>query len=213
LSAHANALALDPPRSFASEHEDAWLLKHVAGWATKRRGTFVVLGAANGVAGARTLLFERLGWRGVCVEADPLRFADLERNRPLCATRHAAVVGAEAPSSRVRFAYDATGAYKHLVAPSGGVVRGELAGRIVGAAAEDIFKLNADAKVAGVEPRFADADAVTVNGLVEEFGVKDVDLFVVDINGGVEVGVCGGGGWWGGGGGLGVAGGTGGVGL
>jgi hypothetical protein len=42
LSAHANALAIDPPRSFASEHEDAWLLKHVAGWAIKRRGTFVV---------------------------------------------------------------------------------------------------------------------------------------------------------------------------
>jgi len=52
-------------------------------FAGKRGGTFVDVGASDGVRFSNTLALERdLGWRGVCVEPEPEAFAALQRNRP-----------------------------------------------------------------------------------------------------------------------------------
>jgi FkbM family methyltransferase len=47
-----------------------------------RDGYFVDIGAFDGLNISNTFLLEaRYGWRGICIEANPVRFADLRRNR------------------------------------------------------------------------------------------------------------------------------------
>lgn len=52
--------------------------------------TFVEMGANDGL-NSHSLILERHGWRGTCIEASPDLFARLERNRPLCQNVHAVV--------------------------------------------------------------------------------------------------------------------------
>ena len=48
----------------------------------RRNGYFLDIGAFDGVHVSNTFLLERrYGWRGICVEANPDRFAELARNR------------------------------------------------------------------------------------------------------------------------------------
>ncbi len=47
----------------------------------KRRGTFVEIGAHNGVAYSNTKFFEDLGWKGICIEPIPEVFEELKTNR------------------------------------------------------------------------------------------------------------------------------------
>lgn len=47
----------------------------------KKDGFFIDIGAFDGVYISNTYLFEKLGWKGICVEADPDRFALLKNNR------------------------------------------------------------------------------------------------------------------------------------
>jgi len=65
-------------------------------------GFYVDIGAFDGVHISNTYAFERLGWRGICVEAHPRYFSLLERNRPGATCIQAACVGPGCPS-KVRF--------------------------------------------------------------------------------------------------------------
>ena len=47
----------------------------------KKDGFYVDIGAHNGVDISNSLLFENLGWRGFCVEANPKTFERLRKNR------------------------------------------------------------------------------------------------------------------------------------
>ncbi len=47
----------------------------------KKDGFYVDIGAHNGVEISNTLLFENLGWKGFCVEANPKTFEALQKNR------------------------------------------------------------------------------------------------------------------------------------
>lgn len=56
------------------EGQDAFV--HQTFFADKRDGVFVDIGAYDGVTWSNSLFFEReLGWRGLCVEASPRRYA------------------------------------------------------------------------------------------------------------------------------------------
>jgi FkbM family methyltransferase len=44
-------------------------------------GVYVDIGAHDGVSASNTLFFDKLGWKGVCVEPIKERFLDLENNR------------------------------------------------------------------------------------------------------------------------------------
>lgn len=61
--------------------EDRWLAEH---FELPRHGVFVDVGAGDGVTGSNSLYFENLGWRGLCVDADP-------RNHEWLHKRHCAV--------------------------------------------------------------------------------------------------------------------------
>lgn len=41
-------------------------------------GTFIDIGANDGLTGSNSLLFEKKGWQGICVEPHPLTFAKLK---------------------------------------------------------------------------------------------------------------------------------------
>lgn len=47
----------------------------------KTEGYFVEVGAYDGIALSNTYAFEKLGWKGICCEPLPSRFADLIKNR------------------------------------------------------------------------------------------------------------------------------------
>ena len=51
--------------------EDAFLHRHFTG---SQASTYVDIGCNNGVDGSNTFFFWQRGWRGVCVEADPVKF-------------------------------------------------------------------------------------------------------------------------------------------
>ncbi|GAA0426228.1 hypothetical protein Acor_54860 [Acrocarpospora corrugata] len=57
-----------PPPFHAQWGEDRWLAEHAN---LPERGVFVDVGAGDGVRGSNTLYWERRGWTGLCVDADP----------------------------------------------------------------------------------------------------------------------------------------------
>lgn len=67
--------------------EAKWILDNVK---LPERGTFVEVGAFDGVQGSNTLPFEELGWTGVCIEADPANAWRCAQNRT-CKTVCAAI--------------------------------------------------------------------------------------------------------------------------
>jgi FkbM family methyltransferase len=68
------------PQFFSQFGQDRYLQQHF--FENKRDGVFVDVGAFDGIAGSNTLFFEKfMGWRGLCIEADPLQFARLKTFR------------------------------------------------------------------------------------------------------------------------------------
>jgi FkbM family methyltransferase len=67
--------------SYHSEYgEDKWLEENV--FKGKTGGVFFEAGAIDGIVCSNTLFFEQeRGWTGLCVEANPVMFAELKRNR------------------------------------------------------------------------------------------------------------------------------------
>lgn len=84
------------------------LLRCLAG---SSRGTFVELGALDGVQKSNTVMLERCyGWTGLLIEANPRNFAQLSKNGRLAHIRHSAVCAAGEHSVRFTVAGDAVAA-------------------------------------------------------------------------------------------------------
>lgn len=65
--------------SYYSEFgEDRWIAENMA---IPKAGVFVDVGALNGVGGSNSLWFERQGWTGLCIEADPRMWEGLLQRR------------------------------------------------------------------------------------------------------------------------------------
>lgn len=58
--------------------EDRWLVENLD---PPLQGVFVDVGAGDGAHGSNTLYFESLGWRGVCIDADPRNHGPLRHRR------------------------------------------------------------------------------------------------------------------------------------
>jgi FkbM family methyltransferase len=67
-----------PPPYHAQWGEDRWLVEHLD---PPTQGVFVDIGAGDGVHGSNTLYFENVGWRGLCIDADPRNHEPLRRRR------------------------------------------------------------------------------------------------------------------------------------
>lgn len=73
--------------------EDRLLAEH---FGHKQEGFYVEIGAYDGVEMSNTYYFERLGWRGILVEADPELAEQCRQARPKSAVVNCAVVGPDA---------------------------------------------------------------------------------------------------------------------
>lgn len=82
--------------------EDRWLVENV--FAGINEGTFCEVGAFDGVTFSNTKVFEQLGWRGICVEANPALAAECQGNRT-CPTWCCAVGEGEFASFYVNDAF------------------------------------------------------------------------------------------------------------
>jgi FkbM family methyltransferase len=60
--------------------QDKWLIEEV--FPGKTNGTFLDVGAGNGIDLSNSKALEELGWDGVCVECNPESYAEFVKNRP-----------------------------------------------------------------------------------------------------------------------------------
>ncbi len=65
--------------SYSQYGQDIYCFKNF--FKGKTRGTFLEIGADDGVDKSNTLFYENLGWKGLCVEPSPSRFIKLRENR------------------------------------------------------------------------------------------------------------------------------------
>ena len=65
-------------RSYSQFGEDVFILRRLP---LPTKGTFVEVGAYDGLASSNTKGFEEEGWNGLCIEADPLIAQACRRNR------------------------------------------------------------------------------------------------------------------------------------
>lgn len=66
--------------SQSGPNQDRWLNEHV--FKNKKPGTFLDVGAHNGVRFSNTYFYEKeLGWKGICIEPHPIIFEQLIKNR------------------------------------------------------------------------------------------------------------------------------------
>lgn len=69
------------PKFYGQHGQDKYLFYKV--FPNKKNGTFLDIGAFDGIALSNTYTFERdFGWKGVCVEPNPDVFDLLRKNRP-----------------------------------------------------------------------------------------------------------------------------------
>jgi len=66
-------------KTYSQYNQDTWLFENI--FSDKENGVFVEIGADDGVDKSNTKLFEELGWTGLCIEASPMRYKLLEKNR------------------------------------------------------------------------------------------------------------------------------------
>lgn len=76
---------------YYSINGEDYLLWHFFG--KKRKGFFIDIGAFDGIHLSNTFTFERMGWKGLCVEPNPKIFEYCKRNRPDSLCLNEACVG------------------------------------------------------------------------------------------------------------------------
>lgn len=144
------------------EGQDAFV--HQTFFADKRDGVFVDIGAYDGVTWSNSLFFEReLGWRGLCVEASPRRYALYRQS------------GRQAPCVNVAVG-DRDGEAQFLDVVSGLTMMNGLVDML------------APGQRAFIEGEGSRTEIVTVplrrlDGLLREHGVARVDFLTIDVEG------------------------------
>ena len=66
-------------KTYSQDNQDIYILEQF--FPHKRDGVFVDIGAHDGVTISNSLLFEEIGWSGICVEPLPKIFEQLKQNR------------------------------------------------------------------------------------------------------------------------------------
>jgi FkbM family methyltransferase len=65
--------------SFSQLHQDIWVMENLN---YKKNGYFVEFGAADGVLNSNTYALEKFfDWTGICIEANPILYKKLKKNR------------------------------------------------------------------------------------------------------------------------------------
>jgi FkbM family methyltransferase len=131
-------------------------------------GFFLDVGALDGKNFSNTYIFETLGWHGICIEGHPDYFDFLLKNRPNSKCYSCAVGGLDEGS--VNFIADAAGCFS-TINPEAKFLekRRELA-------------KGKDA-VEGFTNSTIQVPIRTINSILEENNIKDIDFISIDIDG------------------------------
>ena len=137
----------------------------------KTKGTFLEIGALDGVRGSNTYAFECLGWEGICVEPSPSNFELLKNNRNCICEQYAIVNDdvTEVEFLQVTGKLDVLSGIPAYFNPSHQQ-------RID----EETKKKNESSEVITV-------NASTVNKLLKKHGVSHIDLCSIDTEGGEDL--------------------------
>ena len=68
---------------FSQFGEDKWIVDNLR---YPLKGIFVDVGASDGIYGNNTYFFEKIGWQGLCIDADPSYRTSLQANRRVVET-------------------------------------------------------------------------------------------------------------------------------
>ena len=141
--------------------------RKLAPFVTASTGTFVELGAYDGLNQTNTLWLERRGWRGVLIEAVPDYAAACRRHRPLARVVNAACVSRDHPGGEVAM---------HQVG---------LMSLVDGArsAADQEEWIRRGEEVQKIQRASCKAPARTLSSILDEQGVHQVDLLSLDVEG------------------------------
>jgi FkbM family methyltransferase len=85
---------------YYSRKGEDFLLRHF--FNKKRRGFFIDIGAFDGIHQSNTYTFEQMGWKGICIEPNPVIFQYCKKNRPRSLCLNEACVGSP-EQGRVKF--------------------------------------------------------------------------------------------------------------
>jgi len=149
------------PQFFSQFGQDRYLQLHV--FENKREGVFVDVGAYDGIAGSNTLFFEKfLGWKGVCIEADPKQFAKLTTFRS-CDCVQACIAASD-------------GTAKFLNVAEGLTMMGGLVDHYEPSDLKMVTERSAAAKIVSVTTRRLDS-------VLAERGIRTIDYLSIDTEG------------------------------
>jgi FkbM family methyltransferase len=141
--------------------------RRIAEFVTDETGTFVELGAFDGLTQSNTVYFERKGWRGVLIEPVPWNYEKCVINRPQAKVVHCACVpfGQEGmiEMTAVGLMSMVTGAM------GGGSKESEWVGR--------------GSKYITGGPQRVRVPARTLTSVLEEAAVGEISLLVLDVEG------------------------------
>ena len=134
-----------------------------------RSGTFIEAGANDGLQQSNTYWFERFRhWRGILIEAVPQKAEECKRNRPLARVFCSALV-ADKRTTCVKMKAANLMAY--------------VAGSFENSAIESIHIANAVREQQLASVTDIEVPARTLASIIEESGLKTIDLFSLDVEG------------------------------
>lgn len=146
----------------AQHAEDVFLVDYFIG---VTGGTFIEVGAYDGVRFSNTYALEQLGWKGLLVEAHPENAAKCRANRPGSTVEECAVVGPDSPGQA-----------------SFTMVLGNGADLLSGLSLAPEHLRRCEREGSGL--RTVEVSSMTLTAIMAKHGIQQVDFLSIDIEGG-----------------------------
>lgn len=133
----------------------------------KKDGTFVDIGAHDGVSKSNTYFFERtLGWQGICIEPLPEMYSKLIKNRN-CICINGCISSSNEPAQ-----FLAITGYSDM-----------LSGLIEKYDPEHLKRIEDELKLYGGEKRTITVNCYTLNELLIKYNLQSIDYLSIDTEG------------------------------
>lgn len=129
-------------------------------------GIFIDIGANDGVTLSNSLLFEELGWKGICVEPHPTIFKQLQKNRK-CDCLNACIT-------------DQDGFVDFLVVEGSANM---LSGIETYMDAHHKNRIKSEIEQTGGSSSLTKLESITPETMLERFGITQIDFLSVDTEG------------------------------
>lgn len=136
----------------------------------KKNGTFVEIGANNGILISNTYFFEKyLGWSGICIEPIPDRFEELQKNRN-CICINGCIT-------------DVSG-WKEFLLLTGPNHIQMLSGLVEKYDSQHVERIENELKENGGSKKVVRVECFRLMDLLKHFAIKHIDYISIDTEGG-----------------------------